>query len=435
MATKTTSLDIQVHHITRVEGHGNIVVRAADGKIEQVEWRVPEAPRFFEAMVRGRSWEDIQTVVSRICGICSVAHSLAAVKAIEDAMDIPVSEQTERLRMLGLYGEFLESHILHVGYLVAPDLLGVKSVVPLVSSHPDLVKLVIRLHRLGNTMMEIIGGRRTHPLSYQPGGFALLPGEADLRRLRADLESALPDLETLAQAVLGLADKIPDFKRDTEYIALVDRGTYTFYQGNIGSSDTTKTVAVQKFKTVANEYVTPQSTAKWARWHRSSYMVGALARFNLNVEYLYPRAAEIARLFRLERGCCNPYMNTVVQVVESVHSAEHSLELIDELLTAGIKQEPRHVKARGGWGAGAVEAPRGLLCHSYAFDDNGICTNANLTIPTNQNHANIQHDMEALVPTIINEGPERVRLLLEMLVRAYDPCISCSTHMLDVTFI
>jgi coenzyme F420-reducing hydrogenase alpha subunit len=431
---ETKNVDIHVRHITRVEGHGNIVVRAKEGRVERVEWQVPEAPRFFEAMVRGRKWEDIQSVVSRICGICSVAHSLAAVKAIEDAMDITVSEQTDRLRRLGLYGEFIESHVLHVGYLVAPDLLGLKSVVPLVASNPDLVKLVVRLHRLGNTLMEVVGGRRTHPVAYRPGGFGHIPDARELSDLRNALVDAVPDLQTLAETVYSLKDKLPAFERDTEYVCLVDRGTYTFYHGNIGSSDTTNTMAVQKFKSVANEYVSPQSTAKWTKWHRDSYMVGALARFNLNAEHLYPLAAENARHFGLAKGCCNPYMNNVAQLIETVHSVEHSIELIDELLAAGLTREVPRVTPKAGWGAGSVEAPRGILFHSYAFDDNGICTGANLTIPTNQNHANIQKDMEKLVPQMLDRGQEEIRQALEMLVRAYDPCISCSVHYLTVEF-
>lgn len=429
------TVNINVHHITRVEGHGNIVVRATDGKIEQIEWQVPEAPRFFEAMVRGRKWEDIQCIVSRICGICSVAHSLAAVKAIEDAMDIEISEQTDRLRRLALYGEFIESHVLHIGYLAAPDLLGVKSVVPLVASNPDLVKLVIRLHRLGNTIMEVICGRRTHPVSIRPGGFGHFPSVQALRSLEADMQAATPELQVLADAVFSLKDKLPMFERETEYVSLVDRGTYTFYHGNIGSSDTTNTVAVQKFKSVANEYMVAQSTAKWAKWHRDSYMVGALARFNLNAPHLYPTAAEVARYFGLNRGCSNPYMNTIVQLVETVHAVEHSMELINEILTAGIKVEIPRITPKAGWGAGAVEAPRGILFHSYAFDDNGICTGANLTIPTNQNHANIQKDMEKLVPQLLDKSQDEIRQTLEMLIRAYDPCISCSTHIIQVEFV
>jgi len=429
------TIDINVHHVTRVEGHGNIVVRASDGTIERVEWQVPEAPRFFEAMVRGLPWEDIQTVVSRICGICSLTHSLAAIKAIEDAMGIETSEQTEKLRVLVHYGEQMESHILHVGYLVAPDLLGAPSVVPLVETHPEAVKTIIRLHRLGNDWMEMLAGRKTHPVALCPGGFRKLPTEEDLRTLKERFEAAVPDLKALAEVVLSVADRLPDFNRETEYIALVNPGQYTFYHGQIGSTDTDEVVLVREFERVVNEYVSPQSTAKWTRWHRDSYAVGALARFNLNAEYLKPLAAGTAKQFGLEKGCCNPYMNNVAQLIECVQIVEHGLELIDDLLTAGIKPERPKVRPRAGWGASAVEAPRGILFHSYEFDDKGICVRANLTIPTNQNHANIQKDFEALVPQFLDRGEDELRLLLEMLVRAYDPCISCSAHYLNVEFV
>ena len=428
-------VDISVHHVTRVEGHGNIRLRASDGKVEHVEWQVPEAPRFFEAMVRERSFEDIQTIVSRICGICSVTHSMAAIKGIEDAMGIKVSEQTDKLRILCHYGEQIESHILHVGYLVAPDLLGQKSVIPLVESHPDIVKTIIRLHRLGNTWMETIGGRMTHPVTLKPGGFTVLPTEEKLRELKAMMEKAIPDLKTLAEVVISLADKLPAFDRETEYIALSGPDTYTFYHGSIASTDTDEIVPVHEFERVANEYVVPQSTAKWAKWHRDSYAVGALARFNVNAELLAPLAAQTAKNFGLEKGACNPYLNNVAQIVECVQVVEHGLELLDELLTAGIKPEPVKVEPKAGEGVGSVEAPRGILFHRYAFDTKGFCTKANICIPTGQNHGNIQKDFEALAPQIIDRDQDEIRLILEMLVRSYDPCISCSTHYLNVEFV
>ena len=431
MASK---LDIHVHHVTRVEGHGNIVLRASDGHVERVEWQVPEAPRFFEAMVRGRSYEDIQTIVSRICGICSVTHSFAAIKAIEDAMGLQVSEQVDKIRMLLHYSEQLESHSLHVGYLVAPDLLGQKSVVPLAASHPDVVKTVIRLHRAGNQWMEELGGRMTHPVTIKPGGLSRLPTEAYLRQLQATLKACIPDLKTLASVVLSLADKLPAFERPTEYVALVQPGHYSFYHGDIGTTDG-KPMPVAKFEQAVNEYVTPQSTAKWCKWHRDSYLVGALARYNLNADHLHPLAKETAKMFGLKKGCTNPFMNNVAQVIESVQVVEDSLILIDELLTRGIKPETLKVTPREGEGAGAVEAPRGILFHRYAFDKKGQCVKANCCIPTNQNHANIQKDFEAFAPQILDRGQDQVRLLMEMLVRAYDPCISCSTHYLDVEFV
>ena len=289
-------IDINVKHVTRVEGHGNIVVRAKDGTIEKSEWQVPEAPRFFEAMVRGRSFEDIQTVVSRICGICSVTHSLAALKAIEDAMDISVSEQTNILRLLTHYGEQLESHSLHIGYLVAPDLMKQKSVVPLANSHPDVVKTVVEIHRVGNLVMEKLAGRKTHPVRLIPGGFSMLPTETDLLDLKKALEETIPRLNALAELVADLAGGFPEFERDTEYVALVNPPTYPFYHGSIGSTDINKPVPVNEYESVVNEYVHPQSTAKWCKWHRDSYAVGALARFNLNAEL--PAATRQGRRLR-----------------------------------------------------------------------------------------------------------------------------------------
>ena len=380
----STTIDINVHHITRVEGHGNIRLRASDGKIETVQWQVPEAPRFFEAMVRGRSYEDIQTIVSRICGICSVTHSFAAIKAIEDALGIRVSEQTDRLRMLLHYSEQMESHSLHVGYLVAPDLLGQKSVVPLVKSHPDVVKTVIKLHRIGNQWMEALGGRMTHPVTIKPGGFARLPTEGYLRELQAALRGCIADINTLASVVLSLADKLPAFDRPTEYVALFDPPAYSFYHGDIGTTDGAERMPVREFERAVNEYVSPQSTAKWCRWHRESYMVGALARFNLNADFLLPLAKETAKRFGLKKGCGNPYFNNVAQVVELAQVAEHSLQLIDELLSRGIKPETPKTHPREGEGAGAVEAPRGILFHRYAFDAKGHCVKANCCIPTNR---------------------------------------------------
>jgi len=431
-----TIIDINVKHVTRVEGHGNIVVRAKDGKIEKSEWQVPEAPRFFEAMVRGRSYEDIQTVVARICGICSVTHSLAAIKAIEDAMDINVSHQTDRLRLLTHYGEQLESHALHVGYLVAPDLLGQNSVVPLAATHTDVVKTVIEIHRVGNLMMEKLAGRKTHPVRLIPGGFSMLPTDDDLRELKTELEDTVPRLKVLAQVIADLAGGLPAFERDTEYVALVNsKNTYPFYHGDIGSTDITKPVPVKDFEGVVNEYVHPQSTAKWCKWHRDSYAVGALARFNLNADYLQPLAAETAKALGLKKGACNPFLNNVAQVVESVQVVERSLQLIDEVLTVGVKPERPKITPKGGIGVGGVEAPRGILFHKYEFDKKGLCVKANLCIPTNQNHANIQEDFNAFVPQIIDKSQDEIRLMMEMLVRSYDPCISCSTHMLNVEFV
>jgi len=431
------NLNIHVEHVTRVEGHGNILVNAKDGKVEKVQWQVPEAPRFFEAMVRGRSYEDIQTIVSRICGICSITHSLASTKAVENALGLEVSEQADKVRVLMHYSEQLQSHVLHVGYLAAPDFFGAPSVVPLVAKAKDVVLAVIRLHRLANEWSDLIAGRTTHPVTLIPGGLTKTPTEKQFRELQEKLKNSMADLTAVAEAVLSVAGNIPDFTRKTEYVSLKQDTppTYTFYHGDITSDQYDGTVKINDWKTVANEYVNDQSTAKWTKWHMDSYAVGALARFNNNAELLCDPAKGVAKLFGLEKGNCNPFMNTVAQIVESVHVVQESIKLIDELLTKGLKTETVKSSPKAGKASGCVEAPRGILFHEYEFDKNGNCVAADICIPTNQNHANIQKDFEKFVPEIIDEGEDAVRLKLEMLVRSYDPCISCSTHMLDVQFV
>lgn len=425
---------IDVHHVTRVEGHGNIVVDTDNGEVSNIQWQVPEAPRFFEAMVRGKTWDNIQPIVSRICGICSISHSLASVKAVESAMGWEVSEQTDKLRLLAHYSEQMQSHVLHVGYLVSPDLLGASSVVPLVETHFAVVESVIKLHKLANHWSDFVTGRTTHPLTLQPGRFTMPPSEENLRQLRQDLLDAVPMASELTEVLAALADNFPGFERDTEYIALVNNTDYSFYHGNIGSSDVDFTVPINQFETVVNEYVSPQSTAKWAKWHRSSYAVGALARYHLNHEHFNPMATAAAQTLQLKKHWNNPYYNTIAQFVEVIHLVEEAVQLIDDLLTRGIRQENPANSPRVGEGVGAVEAPRGILFHRYAFDKDGRCESANMTIPTNQNHARIQNDMEDFVPQIIDHSEEEIRLWLEMLVRSYDPCISCSTHFLNVQF-
>ncbi|MES9995535.1 nickel-dependent hydrogenase large subunit [Desulfovibrio aminophilus] len=424
---------VDVHYLTRVEGHGNIVVEIeADGRVSACRWEVPEAPRFFEAMLIGRDYRDVHHITSRICGICSIGHQLASLQATEDALDIRVSEQTLLLRRLAVHGENLQSHLLHIAYLVLPDLLGVDSVIPLAETHKDALLKLVAARRMSNEFCRIICGRTTHPQRMTPGGWMKIPTVQDLTTLRTLLVESLPNLDFAVDLVASLADKIPAFERATEYIALVSPTDYALYWGEVGSSQDERH-PVRDYKSVTREYCVPQSTAKWSKNVDESYMVGALARFNLNAAKLTPGAAAAAAKLGLKPGCANPFMNTVAQLVECVHSVEDSVALIDKLLARGPREEalpPIRVKA--GRGAGAVEVPRGILFHAYEYDANGRIFAADCVIPTNQNHANIQKDMEALVPTLADKSESEIELILSMLVRAYDPCISCSTHTLDL---
>jgi len=435
----TQNLSINVHHLTRVEGHGNIVVDVKNGKIEKMQWQVPEAPRFFEAMVRGRHYTEVARVTSRICGICSIGHTLASVKATENALGIRISPQTFKLRTLIKHAENFDSHVLHIYFLVAPDLFNVPSVFPLVPTHTEVVVRALRMKRLGHEWGSLLGGRTTHPNRVIPGGFAEYPTEAELRNLKQRLINLQPDIDATVQTVLSVADKLPSFERPTEYMALSSDKEYSLYDGVIQTvmpDGKKQRWPVADYKSCTNEYVVPQSTAKYTKNKMGSYMAGALARFNNNYDQLHPEAKELAGALKFKPLCFNPYMNSVAQLVEVVHSVKDSIRLIDELLAAGYKPEELAQPTKYGQGQGAVEVPRGILFHDYGYDKDFMCTGGNCIIPTNQNHANIQLDLEALVPKLLaaNKDEKAIELGLEMLVRAYDPCISCSTHYLKVEF-
>ncbi|MGB9915365.1 MAG: Ni/Fe hydrogenase subunit alpha [Candidatus Bathyarchaeales archaeon] len=432
------SFNIEIHHVTRVEGHGNIYVNVKNGTIERCEWAISEAPRFFEAMVVGRQWNELHHITSRICGICSIGHTLASLKATEAAMGITISEQDLKLRKLALHAENMQSHILHLGFLVLPDLMDVGSVIPLASSHPNEVKTVLRVHRLANEMSNMICGRTTHPQRLLPGGFSKIPTMKELTALRDRLKAAFPDLQALAELFKSRMHKFPDFTRETEFIALTNPEEYALYDGKIASTDT-GTAPVNEYLLFTNEYIVPHSTAKWAKHARESYMVGALARFNINYNLLSPLAKKTAEMFKLKPICHNPFMNNIAQLVEVVHSVEDSIKLINELEAAGLRSQPDYykpeAKVKAGRGVGAVEVPRGILFHDYKYNEKGVCVKANCVIPTNQNHGNIELDLKALLPKILGKTTKEIELSLEMLVRAYDPCISCSTHCVKVHFV
>ncbi len=431
---------IHVHHLTRVEGHGNIIVNVTNGTVDKCEWQVPEAPRFFEAMVRGRHYSEVARITSRICGICSVGHTLASLKATEAALGIQITPQTRNLREILKHAENFDSHVLHVYFLAAPDFLGAPSVFPLAVTHEQVVARALRLKRLGHEWGSLIGGRTTHPTTAVPGGFAKLPTTGELRELRERLLAAVPDLRATLETVLSVAGRVPAFDRPTEYLALSGDETYALYDGMIQSllpDGTKERYPVSAYESVTNEYVVLSSTAKYTRNKLESYAAGALARFNNNYERLHPEAWRAAGALGLRPICTNPYMNTLAQVVEIFHSVYDALRLLDELVGVGVKEEGLVPPARFGKGVGAVEVPRGILFHEYSYDPDGMCLGGNCIIPTNQNHANIQRDFEKLVPELLQRdaGEKEMELALEMIVRAYDPCISCSTHFLDVSFV
>lgn len=431
-----TNLDIKVKHLTRVEGHGDIVVNMKDGRLEKAQLDIVEAPRYFEAMLKGRSFHEAAIITSRICGICSLGHQITSLKTTEDALGLEVSDQTVALRKLCIHGATIQSNVLHAYFLAAPDFLKVGSVFPLVGSHPEVVMRALRMKRLANDMGDVISGRAVHPITPVPGGFTSIPSAGALKELKRRLEEEMyPDLLATVETLKSLAGMIPAFTRETEYISLRCDDEYALYGGDICSSDTGR-VSDAEYRSMTNEFVVPHSTSKHCKVNRSSYMAGALARWNNNHDKLGELAHTAAAALGLTPDCYNPYMNTIAQVVEAADCAIDSIRIIDELLATGLKNElPNQEPTKFGTGVGATEVPRGILYHEYTYDNKGRIVKANCIIPTGQNLANIDDDMKKLVPEIIDRSKEEITLQLEMLVRAYDPCISCSVHLLDVEFV
>jgi coenzyme F420-reducing hydrogenase alpha subunit len=426
------NVEIDVEHITRVEGHGNIVLNVKKGKIEELRLDIPESPRFFEAMVVGRRWDEVAHITSRICGICACGHTLASVRTVESAMGITPTAQTVKLRRLLLHGEVMQSHVLHFYILAAPDFLGAPSVFPLIATHKDVVLRALRLKRFANELCALVAGQHVHPC-VPINGFARYPTKEGLEANLKNMRTAQDDLSETVKLFKTL--KMPSFERKTEYLALkADNGLYPFYEGDIGSTEGW-TESPLNYKNRVKEFIVDHSTAKHAKSSRESYMVGALARINNNYELLHPKAKAAAEELGLSFPCYNPFINSAAQLIETIHCVEESIELMDDMLKNGLKREDTTVNIVAGRGVGAVEVPRGTLYHDYTINAQGIIEHANCVIPTAQNFENIEKDFYEFVPQILDRDKKEIELLLEMLVRAYDPCISCSTHLLHVKFV
>ncbi len=413
-------MKIEINPMTRVEGHAKL-----DASGDKVRFAVTEAPRFFEALVRDRSYRDVSHIASRVCGICAISHACAALKATEDAFGITTGPRIRLLRRLACYGEVLSSHALHLYFLAGPDFFKASSAFELAASDPEILRRGNRLKELGYVLCDTVAGRHTHPVAMRLNGFTFVPAEEDLTALLHRLENGLLDLQKTVSLFKG---RIPEMERETEYVSLRHPLHYAFYEGDLHSSEG-KTVPVAEYSRQIREEVISYSTAKYARWHRDSYMVGALARFNNNSDQLSPAAGEAAAELGLEAPCYNPFANTTAQIVEMVHCVEDSMNLIEQIVSTDHPAETDEpVIPVAGCGVGAVEAPRGTLFHEYHYDGSGKCTFANMVIPTAQNLANLEADLNALLPTLAGRDKESTALRLEMLARAYDPCISCSSH-------
>jgi len=428
-------LEVNVHHLTRVEGHGNIKVRVNDGKIEELRLEIVESPRFFESMLVGRYLDEVPHITARICGICALGHTTASVRAAENALGWKAPDEVMWLRRLLMDGETIASHILHVYFLVAPDFFKVGSVIPLAATHPDVVKRALRLKKGAYDMCDILVGRKIHPVSMTVGGFTHWPAKKDFILVREMLEALRPDLDDTVKLFAGIAP--PALDSPAEYVGLRSEGDrYEFVHGRV-TSTAGESVDEKDYGKLIAERTVAHSSARHVSTKHGPYAVGALARYKLNHDRLTPWAAEGAKRLGLSPDTTNPFHNNTAQIVECMQCVDDGVDMVDRLLA--VKKPPvwAPLGRKAGEGAAAVEVPRGILFHHYETDANGRIVRANCIIPTGQNQANIESDLHRFVPALIDGGKDadEIRLSCEMLVRAYDPCISCSAHFLEVELV
>jgi sulfhydrogenase subunit alpha len=423
---------LRVEHLGRVEGHGGITVELEGDELVQVRFDVFEGLRLLAGLVRGRSWEDVPPIVSRICAICSAVHAVTAVEAIEAAFEVRPSEQTGRLRDLLLLGENVASHALHLFLLAGPDYLGYASAPAMAAEHAEAVKLGLRLKQLGNRIQEVVGGRAIHPVNVVPGGFARTPATTELVALEEALAEGCRD----AEAALGFFAGLPraDFGGGaTAFAALEPAAGYGYRGGRdvvfLDDRERRRVPAVELAEAIDGRFV-PHSHARHATFEGRPFMVGALARLSVFGSRLDPAGRAAAAALGLSVASPNPLDNNLAQAVELVRDVEAGRALLRELLDRGVEPErPVAVRPRAGTGTAVTEAPRGLLLHRYGFDDNGTVTAADVITPTALNAASIEERFRRVVERDPRAGDEALRPRLERVARAYDPCISCSVHV------
>jgi sulfhydrogenase subunit alpha len=426
------SRTIVIDHLARVEGHGGVTVELDGEAVRQVRFDIFEGARLLETAVRGRRYNEVAPVASRICAICSAAHALTSLKATEQAFGVAVSPQTELLRELLCRGENIASHALHLFLLAAPDYLGVPDAAALAGRHPEAVLLGLRLKKLGNRIQEVIGGRAVHPVNAVVGGFARLPSEDDLVALHAGLRQGLADSEAAVDLIASLAPA-ETCRASPRLVALLSPDGYGYYAGQevaVADDGARVRLPAAGYRTWLRECAVEHSHAKHSAVNGSPFMVGALARVLLRRERLSPRGAAALGKLGLKYPPASPLDNNKAQAVELVVDVEQALKDVQALLGRGLAPEPAvAVEPREGAGAAATEAPRGLLVHSYSYDRRGRLVAADVITPTAMNAASVEEHLRRTVERSPDAGDEALRRRLEMVVRAYDPCISCAVHL------
>ncbi|MFN8222468.1 MAG: nickel-dependent hydrogenase large subunit [Gaiellales bacterium] len=428
MADETRIREIRTDYLARVEGEGAMRVVVRGGEVEDIEFRIFEPPRFFEALLRGRQFTEAPDITARICGICPIAYMASACNAMEAACGVALPDELRRLRRLIYCGEWIESHVLHLAMLHAPDFLGYDGAIELAGDQRDLVETALRLKLAGNELMRVVGGREIHPVNLKVGGFYRTPTKAELAALVPELEWARDAARELVRWTSGFT--FPEYEADYCFVALRSDREYPLERGRIVTS-TGLDLSVAEYEEHFTETHVERSNALHSTLAGvGNYLVGPLARYALNAD----RLSDVARASAEEAGLGpvvrNPFKSIVVRAVETLYAVDEALRLIDAY------EEPAapsvEIVPRAATGHGCTEAPRGICWHRYELAADGSILDAKIVPPTAQNQLTIEEDLAGVVRRSLDLPDDELRRRCEQTIRNYDPCISCATHFLTL---
>jgi len=415
--------------MARVEGEGALLIKLKNDQVQDVKLKIFEPPRLFEALLHGRHFNEAPDITARICGICPVAYQMTAVHSIERALGVTVHPMVRLLRRLLYAGEWIESHVLHMYMLHAPDFLGYRDFVELAKDHPEEAQQALRLKKLGNQIMTLLGGREIHPVSVAVGGFYKTPHKADLDRLSDEIKWALDTVGDKAKFLAGF--EYPDFEQTYEFVALTHPSEYAMNEGRLVSNKGLNIDAGQYEDYFVEHHVKHSHALHSVIRGRGSYQTGPLARFNLNFSKLPVMARQVAEQCGLRPPCLNPFKSILARAVEVVFALEEALRLIRVYEPPPSPRAPYQVRAATG--CAITEAPRGIQFNRYTLDEQGLIQSVKIVPPTSQNQKRIEDDLRNFLPAIVSQPLEEITRRCEQAVRNYDPCISCATHFLKVT--
>ncbi|MCA9496315.1 MAG: Ni/Fe hydrogenase subunit alpha [Nanoarchaeota archaeon] len=433
---KTNTKKITLNHITKVEGHAEVDISIKDGKVEHCHVHSVEGARYFEGIIKGRKYDEITMITSRICGICSCGHTIASIKAIENALNIKPTKQTELIRELVTIGERIRSHASHIYFFSLPDYLGYESAIAMAKEYNKEIKDCLEIVRVGNELVKLTGGRDMHPFVPVVGGFTKIHPQEEFERIKKELKASIPLIKNCIKLFASL--KVPKYtKDDTVFMSLSNHKTFPLHTGNL-VSNTGLEFKEEDYQNFIKEYFHNNSTAKFASIEGKEFMTGALARINNDFDKLSKTTKEMIKKYKMEFPTNNIFMNNQAQALEILHWTERAIEIIENNKFKEEEPIKPQLNKPNSKGVGAIEVPRGILFHDYTFNEEGYLTEATIITPTVQNLADMELNVKTYLNEVLEKDPykskEKLQIEIEKMVRAFDPCFSCSTHFLKVNW-